>query len=98
MLAALVASMTNQATLLELSADQLLDVTGAFNWGEMGAAAMEDGVKGAIGGAVAGAVGGAVTVPVVGSVPGWLAGGGLGFIGGAAGGAVGNIGSQWGIW
>jgi hypothetical protein len=77
--------------------DQLSDVTGGINWGEVGRAS----AGGAVGGALGGAAGGAATGALAGGV-GALPGAGIGALGGgiagAVGGGVNNFGQQMGWW
>jgi len=80
--------MTNNVTFEALDLNQLLSVTGGFDWKQFGGSVAAWGA----GGAVAGGIGGAVTGP--GAVVGAVAGG----VGGAISGGVYNAGQQFGLW
>ena len=80
--------MSNNVAFEALNLDQLLSVTGGFDWKSFGGAVASWGA----GGAVAGGIGGAVTGP--GAVVGAVAGGG----GGAVSGGIYNAGQQFGFW
>jgi hypothetical protein len=90
-------AMNATTTFPTLAFDQLDDVTGGINWGELGRAT----AGGAVGGAAAGAVGGAITGSFAGGV-GALPGAGVGALAGGAGGAItggfNNFGQQMGWW
>jgi hypothetical protein len=88
---------TQTAAFETIQFDQLNDVTGGINWGELGRAT----AGGAATGAAGGAVGGAITGSFAGGV-GALPGAGIGALAGGAGGAVtaagNNFGQQMGWW
>jgi hypothetical protein len=87
----------NTTTFETINFDQLADVTGGINWGELGRAT----AGGAAAGAVGGAAGGAITGSFAGGV-GALPGAGIGALAGGAGGAItsgaNNFGQQMGWW
>ena len=80
-----------------INTDALHDITGGFDWGQLGRATG----GGAVTGAAGGAVGGAITGSFAGGV-GALPGAGIGALAGGAGGAVtgavNNVGQQLGWW
>ena len=88
----------NTASMFEsIKIDQLVDITGGFDWGQFGRATGGGAVAGAAGGAVAGAITGAAAGGV-----GALPGAGIGAAAGGAGGAItsgiNNVGQQFGWW
>jgi hypothetical protein len=90
--------MTMQTTTFEtINFDQLNDVTGGIDWGEVGRAGAGGAVIGGVGGAAGGAAAGALAGGV-GAGPGALAGGVAGFVGGGITGAANNFGQQMGWW
>lgn len=90
-------STTFDSTFESINFDQLADVAGGINWGELGRAS----AGGAVGGAIGGAAGGAATGALAGGV-GALPGAGIGAlaggIGGGVAGGVNNFGQQMGWW
>ena len=81
--------MHSTATTFEtINFDQLSDVTGGINWGELGRAAGGGALAGGLGGAAAGAITG----------PGALVGAAGGAVGGGIAGGVNNFGQQMGWW
>jgi len=89
--------MLNAVTFDTISADHLSDVTGGFDWGQLGRATAGGAVTGAAGGAVGGAITGAFAGGV-GALPGAGIGALAGGAGGAVTGAVNNAGQQLGLW
>jgi hypothetical protein len=88
----------NTATMFEsIKIDQLLDVTGGFDWGQFGRATGGGAVAGAAGGAVGGAITGSVAGGV-GALPGAGIGAAAGGVGGAVTSGINNVGQQFGWW
>src|SRR5690348_715639 len=88
----------NTATAFEsIDINNLADVTGGFEWGQLARATGGGAVTGAAGGAVGGAVTGAMAGGV-GALPGAGIGALAGGAGGAVTGAINNVGQQFGWW
>jgi hypothetical protein len=80
-----------------INIDQLADVLGGFDWGELGRATGGGALAGAAGGAAAGAITGAA-VGGAGALPGAGIGALAGGVGGAVSSGINNIGQQFGWW
>ena len=88
----------NTATTFEtINIDQLADVAGGFDWGQLGKETAVGAGLGALGGAASGAVAGSI-VPGPGTAAGAGVGALAGGVGGAVTGAANNVGKQMGWW